>query len=542
MASRLGIATSFKSLGSSSSEDQFAEFVDSVRASSSSDGKQLLCLLHERHPVYLGRSTKSVERMRGYLMATFESTGLPANALPFVLESLESTFDPYAVGGAARAVRGMSSSHPQVAHYLVKAIFNTWRADQPVSYESYRVQWPLDSFTTAVGEILRSLEWMGGAASGVVPDLELLVEQCHDQFDGMTLECLKATLQVIRGDTENHIDDCCQLPSAITKISSQRSSAKDLNPVLEDQNGEQIKWQDFFRNKYSVLAFFYTRCNNPRKCTLTIQTLVAIQCALKSNNLGGRVKTAAITYDSTYDTSSALQAYGEARQFAFSKNHRMFRIPNGFENVVDKMDLGVNFRGEVVNHHRIEFFLLDPQGELVRTFVRLKVEPSQVIEAIREELSLTQSTKPEDSRLLPAPRTSRVFGSLGSNALAIVLPILIALFPKCPLCWASYMSLLGVAGIGTIPYSPWILPIIIGFLGGNLWIMYRSAHVRNGMLPFYLCSAGSIALFSIWATGGQAQLLFWPGFGFLLLGSMLNSLSFNKFNKLRLFLLKLKWC
>jgi len=34
---------------------------------------------------------------------------------------------------------------------------------------------------------------------------------------------------------------------------------------------------------------------------------------------------------------------------------------------------------------------------------------------------------------------------------SIVLGVLMAFFPKCPVCWISYMSVLGIAGAESIP-------------------------------------------------------------------------------------------
>ena len=97
-----------------------------------------------------------------------------------------------------------------------------------------------------------------------------------------------------------------------------------LHPILEDQDGERVDWKDFFQGKYSVLAFFYTRCSNPQKCTLTIHTLVAAQQLLEKAGLSDKVRTAAITYDSRYDVSQVLRAYGNARRFGFSEDNKMF--------------------------------------------------------------------------------------------------------------------------------------------------------------------------------------------------------------------------
>ena len=62
------------------SEQEFAELVD--RAGREMNGQLLAELLPERIPVYRGRSANTVNRMRGYLLAAFESAGLPEELCP----------------------------------------------------------------------------------------------------------------------------------------------------------------------------------------------------------------------------------------------------------------------------------------------------------------------------------------------------------------------------------------------------------------------------------------------------------------------------
>ncbi|MEM0577429.1 hypothetical protein [Flavobacterium polysaccharolyticum] len=81
------------------------------------------------------------------------------------------------------------------------------------------------------------------------------------------------------------------------------------------------------------------------------------------------------------------------------------------------------------------------------------------------------------------------FKSLSSVALSV----LIAFFPKCPLCWAAYMSLFGFLGLSQLPYMSWLLPVLLVFLGIYLVILYRKSH-KNGYIPFQLSLTGAILL------------------------------------------------
>ena len=70
----------------------------------------LAALLAEQSPLYAGRSTGDAERLRSYLLASFELMGLPASAMPFVIEELESGLNPYVVAAAAKRCAALATS------------------------------------------------------------------------------------------------------------------------------------------------------------------------------------------------------------------------------------------------------------------------------------------------------------------------------------------------------------------------------------------------------------------------------------------------
>ena len=82
--------------------DMFAA-VDRLRALPGS-GNDLANLLPEQSAIYAGRPSGDAERLRGYVLASFEQTGLPETAMAFVVEELESGNSPYVVAAAAMVV------------------------------------------------------------------------------------------------------------------------------------------------------------------------------------------------------------------------------------------------------------------------------------------------------------------------------------------------------------------------------------------------------------------------------------------------------
>jgi protein SCO1/2 len=377
-------------------EETIAELADAVRQSPERRD-QLVELLPERISLYEGRSANATLRMRGYILAAFEQAGLPDAALPYVLEELENGRDAYLVAGAARALRGLDSPTSRVAPFLLEAVENIKYEDDALTFEGYKPRWPITNHTTALKEIFRTFGWLGAHAKSALLDLEALREERSDEFS-----------EPIRAEIENAIDRigsdrraahaCCGSVSAnpglavhISPREEYRKGTSITDIELEDQNGNALTYGTFFNGKPSIVVFFYTRCDNPNKCSLTVTKLARLQKALIEDQLGGLLKTAAITYDPEYDLPPTLKAYGENRGVAFSDDDRIFRTRTGFRRLQEHFQLGVNFTGSIVNRHRIELFILDSLGEIAVTFARLQWDIQEVIEQAKALLNARQS-------------------------------------------------------------------------------------------------------------------------------------------------------
>ena len=77
---------------------------------------------------------------------------------------------------------------------------------------------------------------------------------------------------------------------------------------LEDQNGSVLTFADFPFGRPSVVTFFYTRCMNPEKCSLTITKLARMQKRIRDEGLHGRVNIGAFSYDPAFDLPRRLRA------------------------------------------------------------------------------------------------------------------------------------------------------------------------------------------------------------------------------------------
>jgi protein SCO1/2 len=103
----------------------------------------------------------------------------------------------------------------------------------------------------------------------------------------------------------------------------------------------------------------------------------------------------------------------------------------------------------------------------------------------------------------------------GASALAV------AFFPKCPMCWAAYLSLFGVAGVEWLETSSWLLPLLVVVMllnVGSLWWIGQKSGRRLG---FYLAALGASTLLvlELWLDVPYASLV---GIALSFAGSLLS--------------------
>ncbi len=75
--------------------------------------------------------------------------------------------------------------------------------------------------------------------------------------------------------------------------------------------------------------------------------------------------------------------------------------------------------------------------------------------------------------------------------MSFFLALGIAFFPKCPFCWAAYMTVFSAMGLGTVSFQPWMLPVMLLMLGLNTLSMYFSRK-RHGWGPLVLSLSGAL--------------------------------------------------
>ena len=508
------------------SEDEFVDLVDALVADPNR-GDQLTDLLREDHPFYNERGAGTIAEMRGWVLLGLARAGVSDDGLLFVLEELDTGVDPYLVATAACALRSYPRPNPAFAPFVMRALTQNRYRDDPVSFLAYADYSLGPSATSPVRELLLTLAWLGPNAKSVLPELEETVKS-----GGLSKKALieaDRTLEAIRGSDQREepdADDCCKLPAGLTSKFSwpwkaRRSTESIGATVFEDHDGASITFNEFFQGRPSIVVFFYTRCDNPLKCSLTVTKLARVQKLLKLQNLDEQIQTAAITYDPEFDLPERIRRYGEKRDVHLDTSHRMLRATEGIDSLRQHFKLGVNFVESLVNRHRLEVYILDSKGQIAASFERLHWDEQEVVDRAAEVLK--EAAAPADQPEVAREKRPRIT----SPVLATLASVAIAFFPKCPICWAAYLSMLGVTGLTQIPYSPWLQPILVVMMVANVASVWWRGRATGRMSGPFLVTLGALAILASRFDTGSVMLAS-VGIILTLAGSLLSVVSVLK--------------
>jgi protein SCO1/2 len=483
-------------------------------------------LLREDHPLYDQRGTATTVRMRGWVLLAFARIGLSDAALLFVLEELDTGVDAYLVAAAARALRSYPRPTAAFAPFAMRALTNIRYHDEPVSFESYGEYAVSTTGSSPVRELLTTLAWLGPHAREFVPEIELLRAPGGGLSKKLQIDVDRAVEAIRDGGQVNEIetDACCTLPGGLGgtfswALSSRRDTQPIESTVFEDQAGESITFKEFFRGHPSIVVFFYTRCDNPLKCSLTVTKLARIQKLLARAGLADQIQTAAITYDPAFDLPQRIRRYGQDRGVNMDIHHRMLRTTGDFNTLRSHFKLGVNFIASLVNRHRVELYILDAEGRIATSFERLHWDEQQVVDRAIEVLN--EKSGAAEGSLPPASPTHR---NTASPIFGTIAALGFAFFPKCPICWATYLSVFGIASVERIPYSPWLQPVLVAALLINLASVWLRGRATGRMSGFYLVGTGALAIVVSKMGLGLKNAAVW-GVALTLAGSLISALS-----------------
>lgn len=468
----------------------------------------LLELLQESHPAYAECSGAEVVRRRGWVLLVLGREPLLDDALPVVLEEIQTGHQPYLLAAAAHTLRSAREPRPAFAGCLLRALETLARRDDFVNLKAWGGAPASLVAESACAEVLRSIRWMGPSAKGIGPELALLACGSGLLADD-NRESLEEILAALPSHCNRDVEDCCSLPLSWRRRESAVCAVAPTSVCFEDQDGNGHGWNDLFVGRPSVVVFFYTRCDNEKKCSLTVAKLGRLQKLLEERGRCSAVNLVAITYDPEFDLPHRLRGYAESRSVVPGEHCRLLRTTRDRKALQDYFDLGVNFTGTLVNRHRTEAYLLDPYGRIRAAYQRLGWDPLELLGEV-QRISKAASTR----------EVAKDQATMVTGAASGLWAGLLALLPKCPICGATYLSSSGLLALPHLPgwerFWPAILAMLIASLAAMAWV----ARIRRTWMPLVCGCAGAAVVIGpglIW--GQQASLV--GGAAMITLGSML---------------------
>jgi protein SCO1/2 len=152
-----------------------------------------------------------------------------------------------------------------------------------------------------------------------------------------------------------------------------------LDVGYHDQDGEAGRLTDL-ADRPLAIAFFYSRCRNNYKCTTTVSRLARLQEALAERGSAERVRLLAISFEPQFDTPERIKRFGADRGFDFGPTARGLQLdPEGFEELLDALNIPVSANGGWVTTHGVQLDLLDAEGRFVRSYHTVAWRTAEVV-------------------------------------------------------------------------------------------------------------------------------------------------------------------
>lgn len=455
--------------------------------------RELVALLDECHSLYCSKGSAAVTRMRGWVIAKLSEPQLPPEALPFVLEELETGRSPYLLTLSTHALRRSMVPCPDYARLVGRALLLSATIDEHSNLTIYGGGDSGESLTTIFGEAILTIAWLGRYGRLVADGHpELLLEHSPLSRDRVT-QLQQALAQASKCQ---HVDSspCCP---DFRQLLSPRSWAESRSPrtneiLFENHDGQENTFNEAFSADLTFVVFFYTRCDNPDKCSMTVSKLADLQKRLAFAGLSDRVRTVGVTYDPAFDTTKRMRGYAESRGVIPDANNTLLRAVSGYDALMQHFQLKVNFVGTVVNRHQIEAFIVGRGGKIMLPYERFSWEPEEVSAKIFRTLgkptSDEQATFTKRHTLLQPYPSQPAKAGQAFQATRMVTPLLavvIAILPKCPICGVAYLSATGIAALPQLSVVYWVYPILVGLIAlntGAIWLLGRSRGNRKALV------------------------------------------------------------
>lgn len=390
------LADLFSTSDSATDHRVIAGLLEEIRRRGDTDielSAQLAQMLPHQSAIYQDRDKFQVIRLRSYLFATLADMGFPNSAMPMLVDALAFVDERMAaveIGSAIRVAGTLGDDGRQFLPYMLRTI-NQRFAEEEFSLSRYAVDFPREEATTVQLEVIGTAEKIGLAT-----DKELLTvlraiadSPTYSELDPRFVAASRRALQIVEqreaghAHHEHHTEWSGEqaAPSLVSAWVSpvERRLLQDLDIRIVDQDGNEHVLADLL-DRPVLLTFFYTRCQNAGKCSMSISRLAYLQKKLGIAGLARDVRLLALTFEPAYDTPERLKRFVQDRGLTLDEFALSGRLGTSYhQSFIRELDIPVSFSAGWVNTHGVEAVLIDTDGRLARKYTATAWNTEQII-------------------------------------------------------------------------------------------------------------------------------------------------------------------
>ena len=369
-----------------------AGFVTEVRNSgihSIAISEILSSMLPYQAEIYQDRDKWEVLRLRSYILLALGEIGFPDSAVPMLVDALayvDERMKVVELGSAIKVVGNLGEEGCLFEESVISA-FNMVFSDEEFSLNKYETSFSKDEATTIQIEIVRSLGKICSQNDDyAIKFLNSVLASSDDfGFDKRVIkeaqQSLHNILQKQSSESQSHFytQDEKKQPDETPGIfngiehnsyieAKDRKEVINKNIPLIDHNGIKGEFSELI-DRPTLLAFFYTSCQNYNKCSATISQLASLQNHLSSLSLNNKIKLVAITFEPEHDSPDLLKSYLTDRGVKLGNEAMAIKLENeGHQALLKELMIPVGYNSGWVNGHGIEAILLDKDKKIVRKY------------------------------------------------------------------------------------------------------------------------------------------------------------------------------
>lgn len=311
--------------------------------------------------LYQGRDRFETVQIRGQILFSLSSSYVPDETIIYIDDMLRNSQDPRNRAAAARAagVLGLRGRE------LVPALIRVIKSGQLASPVALGLVSPLDrpdaAWTTDRLEAIQALGRIGIETDHCLFVLNNLASGRSRLTPEEGVAAREALEQLAIARSAPRPDP---LPAYQGSLGGQDPVVLRATHSFTDQNGERVTGTHLM-GRPSAIAFFYTSCRNPGRCSRTTLQALHLRRALNELQIESDVNVSLITLEPDVDAPARLRAYGDLHAMVYDER---FKLLNPDARTLDEMtkavDLSVSRCCTTITNHEATLLLVDCQGKL----------------------------------------------------------------------------------------------------------------------------------------------------------------------------------